>query len=141
MFSYIMPGTNDPPRAITFYDPLMDILAYPRGGTDEGAPGLRPYFGEGFYSAYVRDPDGRQAGFHVLHRTILRTINRGADLAPLLTARINGYVGCAVKLNKTFELIFRILDDLVRALVANYEQDDVETKFLVPQKNLFISLM
>jgi predicted Mrr-cat superfamily restriction endonuclease len=44
-------------------------------------------------------------------------------------------------LNKTFELIFRILDDLVRALVANYEQDDVETKFLVPQKNLFISLM
>lgn len=36
MFSYIMLGTNDLSRAITFYDPLMDILAYPRGGTDEG---------------------------------------------------------------------------------------------------------
>ncbi|AWS93909.1 TPA: hypothetical protein LC218_004078 [Salmonella enterica subsp. arizonae serovar 13,22:z4,z23:-] len=63
MFSYIMPGTNDLSRAITFYDPLMDILAYPRGGTDEGAPGLRPHFGEDFYSAYVRDPDGNKLAF------------------------------------------------------------------------------
>jgi catechol 2,3-dioxygenase-like lactoylglutathione lyase family enzyme len=63
MFSYIMLGTNDLSRAITFYDPLMDILAYPRGGTDEGAPGLRPHFGEGFYSAYVRDPDGNKLAF------------------------------------------------------------------------------
>jgi hypothetical protein len=29
MFSYIMPGTNDLLRAITFYDPLIDMLAYP----------------------------------------------------------------------------------------------------------------
>lgn len=29
------------------------------GGTDEGAPGLRPY-GPTFYSAYVRDPDGNK---------------------------------------------------------------------------------
>lgn len=29
------------------------------GGTDEGAPGLRPY-GPGFYAAYVRDPDGNK---------------------------------------------------------------------------------
>ncbi|ECJ2545422.1 hypothetical protein FNN75_11325 [Salmonella enterica subsp. arizonae] len=63
MFSYIMPGTNDLSRAITFYDPLMDILAYPRGGTDEGVPGLRPHFGEDFYSAYVRDPDGNKLAF------------------------------------------------------------------------------
>ncbi|EPY5226394.1 hypothetical protein ACXDTI_005083 [Klebsiella quasipneumoniae] len=63
MFSYIMPGTNDLSRAITFYDPLMDILAHPRGGTDEGALGLRPHFGEDFYSAYVRDPDGNKLAF------------------------------------------------------------------------------
>lgn len=28
-------------------------------GTDEGAPGLRPY-GPSFYAAYVRDPDGNK---------------------------------------------------------------------------------
>lgn len=63
MFSYIMPGTNDLSRAITFYDPLMDMLAYPRGGTDEGALGLRPHFGEGFYSAYVKGHDGNKLAF------------------------------------------------------------------------------
>lgn len=123
MFSYIMLGTNEPPRAITFYDPLMEMLGYPRGGRnediawwgvfngnnttalgigipfdkqdaktgngvmvaliarsaehiqqlhtlalnqggiDEGAPSLRPHYGEGFYSAYVRDPDGNKLAF------------------------------------------------------------------------------
>jgi catechol 2,3-dioxygenase-like lactoylglutathione lyase family enzyme len=29
------------------------------GGTDEGAPGLRPY-GPAFFAAYVRDPDGNK---------------------------------------------------------------------------------
>ena len=29
------------------------------GGSDEGAPGLRPY-GDTFYAAYVRDPDGNK---------------------------------------------------------------------------------
>ena len=29
------------------------------GGTDEGAPALRPH-GPGFYAAYVRDPDGNK---------------------------------------------------------------------------------
>lgn len=28
------------------------------GGTDNGAPGPRPEYGEGYYAAYVRDPDG-----------------------------------------------------------------------------------
>lgn len=37
MFSYIMPGTNDLPHASTFYDPLMDMLGYPRGGRNEDA--------------------------------------------------------------------------------------------------------
>ncbi len=35
MFSYIMLGTNDLPRAITFYDPLMEMLGYPRAGRNE----------------------------------------------------------------------------------------------------------
>jgi catechol 2,3-dioxygenase-like lactoylglutathione lyase family enzyme len=30
------------------------------GGTDEGAPGLRPQYGEGFYAGYLRDPDGNK---------------------------------------------------------------------------------
>ncbi|HAT1622669.1 TPA: VOC family protein [Raoultella planticola] len=123
MFSYIMLGTHDLPRAIEFYDPLMELLGHPKagrneegaswgtfsdnhttglcvgmpfdrqpasvgngtmvalnarsfahiqqlhalalslGGTDEGAPGHRPHYGEGFHSAYVRDPDGNKLAF------------------------------------------------------------------------------
>lgn len=33
--------------------------ALAQGGSDEGAPGLRPY-GPGFFAAYVRDPDGNK---------------------------------------------------------------------------------
>ncbi|HLQ18461.1 MAG TPA: VOC family protein [Tabrizicola sp.] len=33
--------------------------ALAHGGTDEGAPGLRPY-GRAFFAAYVRDPDGNK---------------------------------------------------------------------------------
>jgi catechol 2,3-dioxygenase-like lactoylglutathione lyase family enzyme len=28
------------------------------GGTDDGAPGLRPQYGDRYYAAYLRDPDG-----------------------------------------------------------------------------------
>jgi catechol 2,3-dioxygenase-like lactoylglutathione lyase family enzyme len=28
------------------------------GGTDNGAPGLRPEYGEGYYAAFAVDPDG-----------------------------------------------------------------------------------
>ena len=28
------------------------------GGKDNGAPGLRPHYGENYYAAYVVDPDG-----------------------------------------------------------------------------------
>ncbi len=28
------------------------------GGTDNGAPGLRPHYHENYYGAFVRDPDG-----------------------------------------------------------------------------------
>ena len=30
------------------------------GGTDEGAPGLRPHYGAAYYAAFVRDPDGHK---------------------------------------------------------------------------------
>lgn len=33
--------------------------ALAHGGTDEGAPGLRPYHAD-FYACYVRDPDGNK---------------------------------------------------------------------------------
>jgi predicted lactoylglutathione lyase len=34
--------------------------ALARGGSSEGAPGLRPQYNPGFYAAYVRDPDGNK---------------------------------------------------------------------------------
>ncbi len=34
--------------------------ALAHGGTDDGAPGLRPQYGPTFYAAYVRDPDGNK---------------------------------------------------------------------------------
>src|SRR5690606_11338026 len=36
------------------------------GGRDEGAPGPRPRYGQGYYGAYLRDPDGNK--IHVVHR-------------------------------------------------------------------------
>jgi catechol 2,3-dioxygenase-like lactoylglutathione lyase family enzyme len=30
------------------------------GGTSDGAPGLRPHFGKGYYAAFIRDPDGNR---------------------------------------------------------------------------------
>lgn len=34
--------------------------ALAHGGTDEGAPGLRPRYHSNYYGAYVRDPDGNK---------------------------------------------------------------------------------
>ena len=34
--------------------------ALANGGTDEGAPGLRPHYHAHYYGAYVRDPDGNK---------------------------------------------------------------------------------
>lgn len=34
--------------------------AMAHGGIDEGQPGPRPHFGENYYAAYVRDPDGNK---------------------------------------------------------------------------------
>lgn len=33
-------------------------VAMENGGTDEGKWGLRPHYGENYYAAFVRDPDG-----------------------------------------------------------------------------------
>ncbi len=35
-------------------------VALATGGTDEGAPGLRPHYHPDYYGAYVRDPDGNK---------------------------------------------------------------------------------
>lgn len=40
------------------------------GGTDDGPPGPRPHYGEGYYGAYLRDPDGNK--IHVVHRGDVR---------------------------------------------------------------------
>jgi len=34
--------------------------ALAHGGVDEGPPGARPHYGEGYYAAFVRDPDGHK---------------------------------------------------------------------------------
>ncbi|WP_244490960.1 VOC family protein [Paramesorhizobium deserti] len=41
----------------------LHVLAIRNGGSDEGEPGFRPQYGEGFYGAYVRDPDGNKLAF------------------------------------------------------------------------------
>lgn len=43
--------------------------ALANGGSDEGAPGLRPQYHASYYGAYVRDPDGNklQAVCHSAH--------------------------------------------------------------------------
>lgn len=41
----------------------LHALALRTGGADEGAPGHRPQYGQGFHSAYVRDPDGNKLAF------------------------------------------------------------------------------
>ena len=43
--------------------------ALKHGGSDEGAPGLRPHYHSNYYGAYVRDPDGNklQAVCHSAH--------------------------------------------------------------------------
>ncbi|RTP00848.1 VOC family protein [Enterobacter hormaechei] len=41
----------------------LHALALSLGGADEGVPDHRPQYGQGFYSAYVRDPDGNKLAF------------------------------------------------------------------------------
>jgi catechol 2,3-dioxygenase-like lactoylglutathione lyase family enzyme len=39
---------------------VFHATALANGGSDEGAPGLRPQYGPDWYAAYVRDPDGNK---------------------------------------------------------------------------------
>ncbi|GGE38357.1 lactoylglutathione lyase [Agaricicola taiwanensis] len=54
---------------LAFKTPTAELVktlhetALEMGGTSEGAPGLRPHYGDGFYVAYARDPDGNKIAF------------------------------------------------------------------------------
>jgi catechol 2,3-dioxygenase-like lactoylglutathione lyase family enzyme len=57
--------TSDPGGAhVGFTVPDTDAVrafyaaALAAGGSDNGAPGLRPEYGSGYFAAYVLDPDG-----------------------------------------------------------------------------------
>ena len=41
------------------------------GGSDEGAPGIRPHYAPDYYGAYLRDPDGNKV--HLVFRSGLTT--------------------------------------------------------------------
>src|SRR5262249_2065575 len=46
-------------RTIELVD-AFHAAALAAGGSSDGAPGLRPHHGEGYYAAFVRDPDGNR---------------------------------------------------------------------------------
>lgn len=43
--------------------------ALEQGGADEGAPGLHPEYGPGYFAAFIRDPDGHRLEA-VLHEIV-----------------------------------------------------------------------
>jgi catechol 2,3-dioxygenase-like lactoylglutathione lyase family enzyme len=47
--------TDSRAKVDAFYKAALE-----NGGTDEGPPGLRPYYHPNYYGAYVRDPDGNK---------------------------------------------------------------------------------
>jgi catechol 2,3-dioxygenase-like lactoylglutathione lyase family enzyme len=46
-------------RATELVD-AFHAAALAAGGNSDGAPGLRPQHGEGYYAAFIRDPDGNR---------------------------------------------------------------------------------
>jgi catechol 2,3-dioxygenase-like lactoylglutathione lyase family enzyme len=56
--------------AFTAPSPAAVDAAYAAGlaahGTGDGAPGPRPHYGDGYYGAYLRDPDGNKV--HIAYR-------------------------------------------------------------------------
>jgi catechol 2,3-dioxygenase-like lactoylglutathione lyase family enzyme len=46
---------SSPEAVQSFHD-----AALAAGATSDGAPGLRPQHGEGYYAAFIRDPDGNR---------------------------------------------------------------------------------
>ncbi len=76
-FYVYMPFDRNPASAgngcmVAFLAPAPAAVdaAYAAGlaalGSDEGAPGPRPHYGEGYYGAYLRDPDGNKV--HIVYR-------------------------------------------------------------------------
>ena len=59
MIGYIVLGTNDLPRARSFYDTVLAEMGVTRL-MEFGARGLRAEGGDGFYAAYFRDLDGNK---------------------------------------------------------------------------------
>ena len=51
---------TDPLAASRAAVDAFHAAALAHGGSDAGAPGLRPHYGPGFYAGYVRDPDGNK---------------------------------------------------------------------------------
>jgi catechol 2,3-dioxygenase-like lactoylglutathione lyase family enzyme len=46
-------------RSVELVD-AFHAAALAAGGTSDGAPGLRPQHGEGYYATFIRDPDGNR---------------------------------------------------------------------------------
>ncbi len=46
-------------RAAEIVD-AFHATALEAGGSSDGAPGLRPHHGDGYYAAFIRDPDGNR---------------------------------------------------------------------------------
>jgi catechol 2,3-dioxygenase-like lactoylglutathione lyase family enzyme len=61
-----LPGNG---QMVAFLAPMREAVdrahavALAHGGSDEGAPGLRPEYHAHYYGAYVRDPDGNKLCF------------------------------------------------------------------------------
>lgn len=76
-FYVYMPYDGEPASAgngsmVAFLAPTQEAVSaahaggLAQGGTDEGAPGMRPHYGDGYFGAYLRDPDGNKV--HIVHR-------------------------------------------------------------------------
>jgi catechol 2,3-dioxygenase-like lactoylglutathione lyase family enzyme len=75
------PGSQPVPRSLHVAfsaDDWLAVDAFHRaalaaGGTDNGAPGLRPQYHADYYAAFVLDPDGHNIEA-VCHQPIMRSI-------------------------------------------------------------------
>lgn len=60
MFSYVMLGTDDLPRAVRFYDPLMELPGHPKAGRSEEGASWGTFNGNGTTELCVGLPFNRQ---------------------------------------------------------------------------------
>ena len=76
-FYVYRPFNGEPPTVgngsmVAFLAPSKEAveMAYAsglaHGGMDEGGLGPRPHYGDGYFGAYLRDPDGNKV--HIVHR-------------------------------------------------------------------------